>query len=64
MTEAQLGCALGRGSCELVRTVAELERRGYLRRDPVSGAYEPILRLYELGHATRPGSSCGGRRSG
>jgi len=54
MTQAQLGRALGRGSSELFRTLATLERRGYLRRDPVSGAYEPILCLYELGHAHSP----------
>src|SRR5215218_935872 len=54
MTQAQLARALGRGSSELFRTLATLERRGYLRRDPVSGAYEPTLRLYELGHAHSP----------
>jgi DNA-binding IclR family transcriptional regulator len=55
MTQAQLSRALGRGSSELFRALATLERRGYLRRDPVSGVYEPILRLYELGQPTRLG---------
>ena len=54
MTQAQLARAMGRGASELFRTLATLERRGYLRRDPVSGAYEPTLRLYELGHAHSP----------
>jgi DNA-binding IclR family transcriptional regulator len=31
-----------------------LERRGYIQRDPLSGAYSLTLRLYELSHAHSP----------
>ena len=34
--------------------LACLERRSYLRRDPVSGKYAPTLRLFELAHAHPP----------
>lgn len=54
LTQSQLARALGRGTSELFRTLTTLERRGYLQRDPVSGAYGLTLRLYELGHAHSP----------
>jgi DNA-binding IclR family transcriptional regulator len=54
MTQAEIARALGRTPSELFRIMATLERRGYLWRDPVSGAYRPTLRLLELGQAHRP----------
>ncbi len=54
LTQAQLARALGRGTSELFRSLATLERRGYVRRDPASGAYGLTLRLYELGHVHSP----------
>jgi DNA-binding IclR family transcriptional regulator len=54
LTQAQLARALGRGASELFRTLAALERRGYIQRDPISGAYSLTLRTYELGHAHSP----------
>jgi len=54
LTQAEIARALGRSPSELFRILATLERRGYLWRDPVSGAYRPTLRLLELGQAHRP----------
>ncbi len=54
MTQAEIARALGRTPGELFRIMATLERRDYLWRDPVSGAYRPTLRLLELGQAHRP----------
>lgn len=54
LTQAQLARALGRGTSEIFRSLATLERRGYLRRDLASGAYGLTLRLYELGHVHSP----------
>lgn len=54
MTQAEIGRALGRSSSELFRVLTVLERRGFLGRDPASGAYRPTLRLFELGQIHRP----------
>jgi DNA-binding IclR family transcriptional regulator len=54
MTQSQLARALQRGPSELFRTLMTLERCGYIRRDPVSGAYSLTLRLYELSHTHSP----------
>jgi DNA-binding IclR family transcriptional regulator len=54
MTQAQLARALGRGASELFRMLACLEQRGYLARDPTSGAYSLTLRLYEISRAHSP----------
>jgi DNA-binding IclR family transcriptional regulator len=54
LTQARIARVLDRGPSELFRTLTTLERRGYLRRDPASGAYELTLRLYEMGHAHSP----------
>ncbi|MFM9108204.1 MAG: IclR family transcriptional regulator [Chloroflexota bacterium] len=54
MTQADIARALGRSPGELFRIMATLERRGYLWREPVSGAYRPTLRLLELGQSHRP----------
>jgi DNA-binding IclR family transcriptional regulator len=54
MTQAEIARALGRGPSELFRTLTALDSRGYLQRDPVSGAYGLTLRLFELGRRHRP----------
>jgi len=54
ITQSQLARALGRGPSELFRTLMTLERRSYIQRDPVSGAYSLTLRLYELSHTHSP----------
>jgi len=51
---AELARDLNRGSAEIFRMLVCLERRAYLRRDPVSGKYAPTLRLFELAHAHPP----------
>jgi DNA-binding IclR family transcriptional regulator len=51
---AELARDLDRGSAEIFRMLVCLERRAYLRRDPVSGKYAPTLRLFELGQAHPP----------
>lgn len=53
-TQAQLARALGRGPNELFRMLVCLERRGYIQRDPASGAYALTLRLYELSRSHSP----------
>ena len=54
LTQMQLARALGRGPNELFRMLVVLERRGYIQRDAVSGAYSLTLRLFELGHTHSP----------
>ncbi|SRR6266498_3958549 len=54
LTQAQLARALGRRAGEVFRMLSCLERRGFIQRDPVSGAYSLTLRLYELSHAHSP----------
>ena len=51
MSLAGLARDLERGSAEIFRMLVCLERRAYLRRDPVSGKYTPTLRMFELAHA-------------
>jgi DNA-binding IclR family transcriptional regulator len=51
---AELARDLDRGSAEIFRMLVCLERRAYLRRDPVSGKYSPTLRMFELAHAHSP----------
>lgn len=53
-TQAQIARALGRGPNELFRMLVCLERRGYVQRDAVSGAYGLTLRLYELSRSHSP----------
>src|SRR3954469_13746440 len=53
-TQAELARILGRGPNELFRMLVILERRGYVQRDPTSGAYSLTLRLFELSHAHSP----------
>jgi len=54
LTQAQLARALGRGPSELFRVLTTLERRGYVARDPISGAYTLTLRLFALARAHSP----------
>lgn len=51
---AELARDLKRGSAEIFRMLVCLERRAYLRRDPLSGKYAPTLRLFELAQAHSP----------
>src|SRR5947199_8703328 len=53
-TQSQLARTLDRGPNELFRMLVILERRGYIQRDPASGAYTLTLRLFELSHAHSP----------
>jgi len=54
LNQAQIARSIGRGSNELFRMLTTLERRGYIRRDPLSGAYGLTLRLFELSHMHTP----------
>ena len=54
MTQAEIARALERSPSELFRTLTALDRRGYLSRDPVSGAFGLTLRLFALGSRHRP----------
>ncbi|WP_222184751.1 IclR family transcriptional regulator [Geminicoccus harenae] len=53
-TQAQLARALGRQPGEIFRLLTCLELRGYLRRDPASGAYALTLKLFELSRTHSP----------
>lgn len=54
LTQAQLARELNRRPTEIFRALTTLERRGYIQRDLVSGAYRLTLRLFELGHTHSP----------
>ncbi len=54
LTQAQIARELGRRPTEIFRVLTTLERRGYIQRDLVSGAYRLTLRLFELGHTHSP----------
>lgn len=54
LTQARIARELGRRPSELFRMLTTLERRGYIQRDQISGAYDLTLRLYELGRAHSP----------
>lgn len=51
---AQLARTLNRTSSQLFRMIDALEKRSYIVRDPVSGAYKLTLKLYELAHTHSP----------
>lgn len=53
-TQAQLARALKRQAGEIFRMLACLESRGYLRREPVTGAYSLTLKLFELSRTHSP----------
>jgi DNA-binding IclR family transcriptional regulator len=54
MSLAELARDLDRGSAEIFRMLVCLERRAYIRREPVSGKYTPTLRLFEIAQAHAP----------
>jgi DNA-binding IclR family transcriptional regulator len=54
MSQADIARALDRSPSEIFRMLAALERRGYLLRDAVSGAYSLTLKLFELGQTHSP----------
>jgi DNA-binding IclR family transcriptional regulator len=54
ITQAQLARALKRQSGEIFRMLACLESRGYLRREPATGAYSLTLKLFELSRTHSP----------
>jgi len=54
LTQAQLARALNRQAGEIFRMLACLESRGYLRREPATGAYSLTLKLFELSRAHSP----------
>ena len=54
LTQAQLARALKRQSGEIFRMLACLESRGYLRREPATGAYSLTLKLFELSRTHSP----------
>lgn len=53
-TLTELARALDRSSSVLFRIIDALEKRAYIARDPVSGAYHLTLKLYELAHTHSP----------
>lgn len=53
-TLTELARTLKRSSSVLFRIVDALEKRRYIARDPVSGAYLLTLKLYELAHTHSP----------
>ena len=54
LTQAQLARSLNRQAGEIFRMLACLESRGYLRREPVTGAYSLTLKLFELSRTHSP----------
>ena len=54
MSQAELARSLKRAPGELFRMLACLEGRGYLRREPLSGAYALTLRMFELSRIHSP----------
>jgi DNA-binding IclR family transcriptional regulator len=54
LTLTELARTQGRSSSVLFRIIDALEKRAYIGRDPVSGAYRLTLKLYELAHTHSP----------
>src|SRR5260370_19185987 len=54
LTQSELARVLRRSPSELFRMLSCLEQRGYVRKDPVSGAYALSLRLFELSRTHSP----------
>jgi DNA-binding IclR family transcriptional regulator len=54
LTQAELARALKRHAGEIFRMLACLESRGYLRREPATGAYSLTLKLFELSRTHSP----------
>ena len=53
-TMADIARVCNRSRSELFRMVDTLERRSYINRDSISGAYQLTLKLYELAHTHSP----------
>jgi DNA-binding IclR family transcriptional regulator len=53
-TLTELARTLHRSSAVIFRIIDALEKRAYIARDPVSGAYHLTLKLYELAHTHSP----------
>ncbi len=54
LTLSELARTLERSASVLFRIIDALEKRAYIIRDPVSGAYRLTLKLYELAHTHSP----------
>lgn len=54
LTLTELARTLDRSSSVMFRIIDALEKRAYIVRDPVSGAYRLTLKLYELAHTHSP----------
>lgn len=54
LSQSQIAARLQRSVGEIFRVLNNLERRGYLRREPGTGGYTLTLRLFELAHRFPP----------
>ena len=54
MSQLEIALAVDRSPSQIFRVLTTLERRGYLYRDPQSGAYSLSLRLFDLSHRQEP----------
>ncbi len=54
LTLTELSRSLDRPASVLFRIIDALEKRAYISREPVSGAYRLTLKLYELAHTYSP----------
>lgn len=53
-SQTDIAAALGRGANEIYRVLINLESRGYLIRDAVSGHYRSSLKIYNLSRRISP----------
>ncbi|WP_158971161.1 IclR family transcriptional regulator [Paraglaciecola sp. L3A3] len=53
-SQTEIAQALGRGTNEIYRVLVNLEGRGYLVRDPLSGHYRASLKMYNLSRRISP----------
>lgn len=53
-SQTEIALALGRSANEIYRVLINLETRGYLVRDPVSGHYRASLKMYNLSRRISP----------
>jgi DNA-binding IclR family transcriptional regulator len=53
-SQTEIAAALGRGANEIYRVLINLESRGYLVRDGVSGHYRASLKMYNLSRRISP----------
>lgn len=54
LTQTQIAREIRHGPSEIFRMLVTLERRGYIVREPISGAFSLTLKLFELGQAHSP----------